>query len=153
VHQSIFSSRLSSMFRRNSRTRSSDPWTPSPPSSRVLSQLVSPNVSSHLALRADTTSWQLCSLSRRATTLNSTACRLSTARTGASTHARFSCRKVKESRLASPSRSRSSDRWRPAPRSCTRTCFTLATRMCVPSTPRILVSHYNCTQPIKKQRH
>ena len=106
MHQSISSSRSSSTFRHNSRTRSSDPWTPSPPSSRVLSQLVSPNVSSHLVLHADTTSWQLCSLSRRATTPNSTACRPSTARIGASTHARSSCRRVKESRSASPSRSR-----------------------------------------------
>jgi hypothetical protein len=72
VHPSTSSSKSSSTSHLNSSPRSSDPWTLSLPSSRVLSPPVSQNVSSHTVSPVGTTSWPLFSLSRRATTPNNT---------------------------------------------------------------------------------
>lgn len=101
AHQNTSSSRSSCTSRRSSRTRSSDPWTPSPRSLRVLSLPVLPSVSSHLVSQEGTTSWLPFSHSKRVTTRSSTVCPRWTARTAASTHARSSCRRARESRLAS----------------------------------------------------
>jgi hypothetical protein len=72
VHPSTSSSKSSSTSHLNSSPRSSDPWTLSLPSSRVLSPPVSQNVSSHTVSPVGTTSWLLFSLSRRATIPNNT---------------------------------------------------------------------------------
>lgn len=140
VHQNTSSNRSSFTSRLSSSPRSSDPWIPSLPSSRVPSLPVLLSASSHTVSLVDITSWPLSNRSRRATTQNSTVSHLSTERTDASTLARSLCKKVSVSRLASLSRSLSSDKSLPARHSCTRTSYTLVTTMSVQSTPKTLVS-------------
>ena len=141
MHQNTSSNRSSCTSHRNSRTRSSGLWTPWLLSSRAQSPQVSPNVSSPPVWREDITSWRLCNLSRRVITRSSIVFPLSTERTDASIRDRSSCRRAKESRSASLSKSPSSAKSRPAPRSCMRMSYTLATRMCVRSIRKTLVSH------------
>lgn len=69
----ISSSRSSFTYPHNSSPRSSDPWTPSPLSSRAPSPPASPSVSSPTASPDGTTSWPRCSPSKRATTPSNTA--------------------------------------------------------------------------------
>jgi len=101
VHQSTCFSRSSYTYHRSSRRRSSDQWTRLLPLSRVLSLLVSLSASLHLVLPVATTSWRLYSLSRRGTTLNNTVYPAWTAKTGASTRAKSSCKRASVSRSAS----------------------------------------------------
>ena len=139
AHQNTSSSRSNSTCPLNSSPRSSDPWTPSPLSSRALSQPVSQSESSRTVSLVDTTSWPHFSLSKKATTQNNTASPLWTARTDASTLAKFLCKKVSVSRLASQSRSRSSDKSRLVRRSCMRISCMLVTTTSAQSTPKIPV--------------
>ena len=97
----ISSSRSNFTCLLSSKRRLFDLWIPSLPLSRVPSPLVSPSEWSHLVLLVATTSWRLSSLSRRVTTQKPTAFRLWMARTDASLLARSSCRRARESRLAS----------------------------------------------------
>jgi hypothetical protein len=85
----------------NSKTKSSAPWTPSPPSSKAPSPPASPSASSHPASPVATTSWPPSNPSKKATTPNNTASHPSTAKTAANTHGRFSSKKGRESRSAS----------------------------------------------------
>lgn len=140
VHPNISSSKSSSTCRRNSSLRLFVPWTLSPLSSKAPSLLVSPSESSPTVLLVGIISWLPCSPSRRVTTPNSTVCRRWMAKTGANTPGKYSCKKVSVSKLASLSRFRSSDRWRPARRSCTKTSYTPATTTYAQSTPRTHVS-------------
>jgi hypothetical protein len=140
VHPSTSSSKSSSTSHPNSSPRSSDPWTLSLPSSRVLSLPVSQNVLSHTVLPVGITSWQLSSHSKKATTQNNTASHPSMEKTDASTLARSLCKRASVSRLASQLRSRSSDKSLLVPRSCTRIYSTLVTTTCAQNIPRILVS-------------
>ena len=148
VPQSTSSSRSSCTYRHNSRIRSSGPWTPWLPLSRAPLLPVSLSALSRPVSQEDITSWPLYSHSRKATIRSSTVCRRLMARIGASTQDKFSCKRARESRLASRSRSHSSDKWLQVQRSCTRMYSTLATKMCVPSTPRI---HVSCVQLGKLQ--
>jgi hypothetical protein len=114
-HLNICFNRLSFTFRLSSSQRLSDQWTRWLPLSRVLLLLVSPRESSLIVLRDDTISWPRFNHSRRVTIRSNTVCPAWTERTDASTHGRFSCRKVKESRLVSHTRSAFSDKWLPVP--------------------------------------
>lgn len=140
AHLSISSSRSSCTCRPNSNPRWCDPWTRSPRSSRAPSRPAWPRVSSRRVWPVATISWRLCSRSRRAITRRPTGCRVWTAKTGASTRGRSSCRRASASRSASRSRSHFSGRSRRARRSCTKMCCTRATRTSARSTPRTPVS-------------
>lgn len=145
VHPSTSSSKSSFTSRPSFKAKSYDPWTQSPPSSRGPSLQVLPNVLSLPALPVVTTSWLLSSPSRKVTTLSNIVFPAWTARIAASTQGRYSCRRAKESRLVSLSRSASSDKSLQALLSCMRMCSMLVTRMFAPSTPKTHVSSFFIT--------
>lgn len=141
VPPSTFSSKSNSTYLPSTSPRWCAPWTRWRPSSRVLLRLVSLSVSLHIVSPVVTTSWPLSSLSRRVTTPNSTVYHRWTAKIGANTLARSSCRRASVSRSESQSRSPSSAKWRLALPSCTRIFCTPVMMMFARSTPKILVSN------------
>ena len=95
------SNKLSSTCLHNSKPRSSALWTPSLPSSKVLSQPVSLSASSPPVWLDAIISWRRCNHSKRAITLNNTVYQAWMAKIDASIHGRYSCRRDKELRLES----------------------------------------------------
>lgn len=136
----IFSNRSNFTSRPNSKPKLFALWTLSQLSSKVPSQLVSPNESSPLVSPVAITSWPLFSPSRKATTQNNTVCPVLMARIDVNIQDRSSCKRDRGSRSVSQSRCRSLGRWRQERRSCTKTSCTRAMRMSVRNIPKTLVS-------------